>query len=228
MSEEYTKIPPSADPVEIDDIQPDLFQISVKGTGVELTRTVDQVTALHVIATVLGGGAAAPAAAGATTYVPQSTVAAPSVETQRKAGYDAAASEGLDPHTTIGEYIDECGATQFSAKITAIGNFLELRLGQSSFTREEVKSQFRPAGEAQPGNYSRDFNDAITQRWIAEDPNEKGQYFVTKTGKTAIASKFDKSTRRAAPPRRRKTTSKTDSGDSSTADNGFQDLDVDE
>lgn len=232
MPDEDTERRPDGDFVVEDDIQPDLFEVSVKGTGVALTRTVDQTTALSVIATVLGGAATGPAPA----YAPQ--VPAPSgVGTQRSTGStgstgstDEANTGGLDPRMTIGEYIDECNARQFPAKITAIGNWLELKLGQKSFTREEVKSQFRPAGEAQPANYSRDFNDAITQRWIAEEPNEKGQYFVTKTGKAAIAAKFDKSTRRAAPPaRRRRSATKSDSGDSTSTDNReLQDLDDDE
>lgn len=136
----------------------------------------------------------------------------------------------IDPHITIGEYIDECGAQRFPAKITAIGNFLELRLGQPSFNKEEVKSQFRPAGEAQPGNFHRDFSDAITQRWISEVPGEAGQYFVTKTGKAAIAGKFDRSLRRPTPTRRKKATTKPGNGDASASsddniETDLQDLD---
>jgi hypothetical protein len=210
---------------EENDIRPDLFTVTVKGTGVELTRTVDQTTALNVIATVLGG-TASPAAAA---FIPQGPTT-PRVGTQRDTNDGAAANaETIDTDTTIGEYIDDCNAQQFPAKITAIGRFLELKLGQTSFTREEVKSQFRPAGEPLPGNFSRDFNDAITQRWIAEVPGEQGQYFVAKTGRAAIAANFDKSTRRAAPARRRKPTAKSDSEGSTSADNtDFKTLDDDE
>jgi hypothetical protein len=223
MSDEDTEVPPSTDPVEIEDVQPDLFEVSVKGAGVALTRTVDQPTALSVIAIVLGGGAAPPVPAHVSHASP-----APLVNRQRDPGPSTVAGgDSLDPNTTIGEYLDECESRQFPAKITAIGNFLELRLGQSSFTRDEIKSQFRPAGETQPANYSRDFNDAITQRWIAEDPNEKGQYFVTKTGKAAIAARFDRSIRRAAPTRRKKPTAKSNNGaDSTSAENtNLTDLD---
>jgi hypothetical protein len=210
----------------VEGIRPDLFTVSVKGTGVELTRTVDQATALSVIGTVLSGGAGAPAASPA--YIPQ-TPRTPGPGTQRDTT-DAAAANGatLDPEMTIGEYIDDCNAQQFPAKITAIGRFLELKLGQSSFTRDEIKSQFRPAGEALPTNFSRDFGEAITQRWIAEVPGESGQYFVPKTGRAAIAAKFDKSMRRATPARRKKTTKLDNASTTSDGTADTQNLDDDE
>jgi hypothetical protein len=222
MSEIGTEDSPDADEVVETDARPEVFTVSVKGTGVELTRTVDQTTALNVIAAVLGSAAGPPPTA---VYVP----ATPPMGVQRHTGRGGGTGvDSLDPQTTVGEYIDDCEAKQFSAKITAIGQFLALRLGQSSFTKEEVKSQFRPAGEAQPANFSRDFADAIAQRWIAEDPEAKGQYFVTKTGKAAIAAKFDRSSRRAAPARRRKPAAKSDNGASDGEADGFQELDDDE
>ncbi|WP_100469099.1 hypothetical protein [Mycobacteroides abscessus] len=212
-----------SDGVDETAVQPDMFTVSVKGTGVELTRTVDQATALNVISTVLGG-AVVPARQPTAAHPVN-----PVMESHRQTGtIGAEIAEGLDPYTTVGEYIDECQAKQFSAKITAIGHFLALRLGQDSFTREEVKSQFRPAGEAQPANFSRDFADAIAQRWIAEDPNEKGQYFVTKTGRAAIAAKFDRSSRKSTPARRRKSVAKPDTGGSDDDAGQFQGLDDDE
>ena len=218
MADADTENLSDSDFVAEDDIQPDLFEVSVKGAGVALTRTVDQTTALSVIATVLGGAASAPSAA----YAPQ-TPSTSRVGVQRNTRDGTAAkADQLDPHMTVGEYIDDCNARRFPAKITAIGNFLQLKLEQSSFTRDEVKSQFRAAGEVQPGNY------AIAQRWIAEDPNAKGQYFVTRTGKNAIAEKFDKPLRRA-PTRRKKATTKSDNGDTSSTDNtDLEDLDDDE
>ncbi|MDF6101321.1 hypothetical protein [Gordonia hongkongensis] len=200
---------------------PDAFTVSINGPGVAISREVDQATALTLIATIMGGGPS-------TTVNPPTFNTTPlqaplTTETQTRGD-----SSAIDPRITVGEYIDECEAKQFPAKITAIGNFLELKLGQSSFTREEVKSQFRPAGEAQPGNYSRDFAEAITQRWIAEDPAEKGQYFVTKTGKAAIAAKFDRSTKRSPSPRRRRSTTKDENevpSANSDARSDLQDLD---
>ena len=221
MSEFDTGAPSGSDDVSLADGRADTFTVSVKGTGVELTRTVDQSTALSVIATVLGGATTYPIAA---PFAP----ATPSVGMHDARGERFTGVDGLDPHTTVGEYIDECEAMQFSAKITAIGNFLELRLGQPSFTRDEVKSQFRPAGEAQPANFARDFADAIAQRWIAEDPNTKGQYFVTKTGKAAIANKFDRSSRKSTPVRRRKPAAKSGNGEPIRDADGLQELDDDE
>jgi hypothetical protein len=76
-----------------------------------------------------------------------------------------------------------------------------------------------------PSNYSRDFADAIAQRWVAEDPAAKGQYYVTNTGKAAISEKFDKPIRRT-PARRKKAAAKSDNGDSGSTDGtDLQDLD---
>ncbi|WP_406815048.1 hypothetical protein [Mycobacterium sp. M23085] len=213
---------PDTDVVAKDDRPSELFTVSVKGTGVELTRTVDQATALHVISIVLGGAGVAPQA------VPQAPAANPN-PTQRDVGSGShpETDDNFDPSTTVGEYIDACGARQNPAKITAIGRYLQLKLGQDTFTRDEVKSQFRPAGETPPGNYSRDFADAIAQRWIAEDPHAKGQYYVANTGIAAIAAKFDKSTRRATPARRKRTAAKSDNGDTTSDDTTeAQDLDA--
>jgi hypothetical protein len=220
MSDEPTE-GVSATGVVVDDSQSELFRITVKGTGVELTRTVDQATALNVIATVLGGAPLTP------TATPSPRVAStPRVGPPGDRGDIPASADQFDPHMTIGEYIDACEAKRFPAKIAAIGNFLELKLGQQSFTRDEVKSQFRPAGEVLPGNYSRDFNDAITQRWISEVPGEKGQYSVTRTGKAAIAEKFGRPIRRPGTTRRKKATGKAENGGSASVDSSdFQDLD---
>ncbi|WP_145013792.1 hypothetical protein [Mycobacterium marseillense] len=221
MSEQATGGASVTDPVAENDVQSELFTVAVTGNGVELTRTVDQATALNVIATVLGGAATATSGTYFTSFTPTaSRITTPPL---RPSGSN---SDRIDPDTTVGEYIDDCGAQPFPAKITAIGNFLELKLGQASFTKEEIKSQFRPAGEAQPANFHRDFNSAIAQRWIAEVPNENGQYFVTKTGKAAIAAKFDKSSRRATTSRGRKPIAKSGSDDSTSAnDPDLTDLD---
>ena len=185
-------------------MEPESFVVSVKGQGVELTRGVDQATALSVISAVLGGGApvAQPPAQHAAAY--------PAGQASPPGAVNSGIVTDIDPDITIGEYIDECEAQKFPEKITAIGNFLQKRLGQEYFTRDEVKSQFPQAGEALPGNFSRDFTDAVSKKWIAET-TEKGHYLVTKTGRSAIEARFDKTTRRSVPTRRRRT-AKADAG----------------
>ncbi|HEY5853644.1 MAG TPA: hypothetical protein VIW24_06210 [Aldersonia sp.] len=220
MSEIRTDDTTGAVDVEKHDPAPNTFTVSVEGPGVQLARTVDQTTALSVITTLLGGGLPA------TSSSPGAPAAAPPRHLSGVTKVDGAATDGdIDAGITVGEYLDECEAQKFPAKITAIGHFLQKKLEQTYFTREEVKSQFPQAGEAPPANFSRDFNDAIAQKWIAE-ANEKGQYLVTRTGRNAIAAKFDKTTRRVTPTRRRRSsTAKTDSGDAGRADNAdSQDL----
>jgi hypothetical protein len=200
MPDVTTDGPLDTGPVASDDIATETFTVSVTGNGVELTRKVDQATALGVIATVLSGGTA-PLAVPSAPGVPMTPSG---TANPRRSVRDATEHGGdVEARMSVGEYLDQCEARQNPAKITAIGHYLEAKLGQGSFTRDEVKSQFRPAGEKVPGNYSRDFADAIAQRWIAEDPDAKGRYYVTNPGKTAIAEKFGKPIRRA--PTRRKT-----------------------
>lgn len=218
-----------------DDTRPDVFEVRVTGAGVELTRPVNQATALSVISIILGGSAVVPTAptpSGAGSYVPPVPTTTTPVEAQRNTPHPSVpADDSIDTRMTVGEFIDDCGAKRNPEKITAIGYYLEVRLGQGSFTKEEVKSQFRPAGEPVPGNYSRDFSDAITQRWIAEDADTRGRFYVANTGKSAIASKFSeqfgKPIRRANS--RRKKATKPDNGASSAPETGdYQDLDNDE
>jgi hypothetical protein len=232
VSEEATELDSGPDPAPDPapglqgDVPPDMFKVSVTGTGVALARTVDQATALSIIGIALGGSASPAAPPGNSSPPPGRPAYVAPAPPHDPTSVTGTGDEEIDPHITIGEYIDECGAQGYPAKITAIGNFLEIRIGKTSFTKEEVKSQFRPAGEAQPGNFHRDFGDAITQRWISEVQGESGQYFVTKTGKSAIAGKFDKSLRRAAPARRKKPSAKPANGDSNSADDSdLQDLD---
>jgi hypothetical protein len=206
------------DPVDLDppgiSADNDAFEVSVKGDGISVVRYVDQDTALGVIAAVLGGGSSilvnSPTHVDRRTPQPQASSGAQSTHASSGAhGPQAGQSDvqdGMlsDSRTTVGEFILACNAQRYPAKITAIGHFLQVRNGVETFTKDQVKAQFRPAGETLPANFHRDFNDAISKRWVAVSPDDKDQYFVTNTGRAAMEAKFEKPAQKSAPRRRAK------------------------
>ena len=64
-------------------------------------------------------------------------------------------------------------------KITAIAMWLIDTTGKSSVTKDEVKAEFRNAGEAVPGtNYSRDFNAAISLKFLSPEIGGRRQVLL--------------------------------------------------
>jgi len=152
------------------------FDLSLSGSGIKLERKVGQAAALQILAIAMGSGgesASAPLALGALTQ-PQPTHA--------RGG----------ARVSVREYLAEVGAKRNPDKILAIGKYLVEFRGQESFTSNDVKGQFRLAGEALPANYPRDFRWTVTNGWISEDHQAPGQYYVTGTGDEALESKFAK------------------------------------
>jgi hypothetical protein len=205
-------------PVDLDEgSAEEAFEISVKGEGIEVVRSVDRLTALEVIRVVLGSGS------GLAASIPASPrraarLQSPGGSRPSSGGVSGTPAGGplIDARTTVGEYITSCDAQGFPAKITAIGNYLEFRNQVDYFSKDDIKAQFRPAGESLPSNFPRDFNDAISKRWIAVSPHDKDQYFVTNTGKAAIEARFARSARKASTTSRRR--SRSSKADSDTVD----------
>lgn len=116
---------------------------------------------------------------------------------------------------SLREFLDASEAKRLPEKILAIGLYLEQHEQQPGFSRDDIKSRFRSAGEAPPGNFPRDFAVAVSSGWIAEDHANKGTFYVTKTGKGAVSARFApevaKTQRR---PSRRRRASKSVGSDS--------------
>lgn len=166
------------------------YRLTLKGDGVTVEREVTEDHARQIIAIVMGGAAMAGAPA----------------RPSASAGGITRAASGQIP--ALREFVDEVGAQRNPEKIVAIGAYLVDHLGQDNFSREEVKSQFKNAGEGVPGNYPRDFRWAIIAGWIAPDPNTSGRFFVTDSGRDALTQKFPdeirERTRQAKTTRRRR------------------------
>ena len=148
------------------------YTLQIEGSGISITRELDESALGRVLYALLSGSVAGGEAS-----------AAPAVS--------AATAQPRDvSRLSLREYLNEVGASRYAEKIAAIGLYLERHEEQLSFTKDDVKSRFRTAGEPAPANFHRDFNNAIGAGWIAEDAKASGQYYVTHTGETAISAAF--------------------------------------
>lgn len=162
------------------------YALVLEGNGITIKRDVPESVARAVTALVMGGAPAAPS--------PQTAVAA---------GFAGAPTASLGGRQSVREYLNEVSPKRNAEKITAITAYLKEH-GQETVTRDQVKENFRKAGEPTPGNYHRDFTDALATGWIAEDHANAGNYYITSTGEAAIKNGFPGKIRRPAKKKSRK------------------------
>lgn len=156
----------------------EIFTLSLSGQGIQLNREVDRTAALEILAIAM-------APAGSIAQAPASRSAGPEV-----AGPSFRASTTGEDRISVREYLNSVEAKRNPDKILAIGRFLQEHRHQETFTSDQVKSQFRSASEPLPGNYARDFRWTVSNGWIAEDHEATGEYYVTSSGKEALAAHF--------------------------------------
>jgi len=116
---------------------------------------------------------------------------------------------------SLREYLQSAALDRgIHTKILAVGRYLRDFEGQSDFTREDIRNQFRSAGEPQPANFPRDFQKALRAAWIAED-RQNGRYYVTRTGDQEIDRRQDQGSapQPARSPRRIRLSPPNDSTD---------------
>lgn len=164
------------------------YSLTLEGNGVTVKRDVPESVARTITALVMGGA------------TPSSAPGIPA------AGVTALPGAGRQ---SIREYLNEVGPKRNADTITAIAAYLK-EMGQETFTRDQVKDYFRKAGEPIPGNYNRDFTDALATGWIAEDHTNAGNYYITASGETAMKNGFPGKIRRPAKKRARKTNGSDD------------------
>ena len=179
----------------------ELYELTLAGEGLNLNRKVPVAVARAIMNIVMGGQFDARPVRDLRPELPPSRV-------------DGGATGRSSERQSLREYLDEHEAARNPDKITAIGNYLVEFEGCADFSRDEVKSRFRSAGEPPPGNYPRDFTWAMRAGWIAEDTNAPGRFYVTQKGRSAIAGKFSaeikKSTAQAKGNRRARRKGGTD------------------
>lgn len=163
-----------------DDPKEKTFEISVSGDGISIKRHVDGPTARAITNILMGGGPG---------YKRD--------DAKPDQGTDDTGFRGESRRVSLREFLDETQARRNPDKITAIGEYIAEHEEQPEFSRDDVKSRFKQAGEAAPKNYGRDFTWAITNGWIAEDTKNPGAYYVTKKGRDAIDAKFAREVKKA-------------------------------
>jgi hypothetical protein len=85
------------------------------------------------------------------------------------------------------ELIQEKNPATNSQKIALFAYYREKYEGLSRFSRGDLKTYFSKAKESPPGNYDRDFNNAVKVGWIHEDGSES---YLTSKGLEAVEAGF--------------------------------------
>lgn len=165
------------------------YKVKVAGPGIQAERDVDLAMAMAVMQVMFGAGVTATGNVDAPARVASGSTA---IRTER------------NQPLSIREFLESVGGRNIPAKITAIGRYMRDHEGEQEFSREEVKLRFRSAGEVMPGNFPRDFQKALQAGWIAEDPQSRGRFYVTRRGDEAIEQKFEGSTGVPVRTRRRR------------------------
>lgn len=151
------------------------YDLTLKGAGLTIERKVTESIALAVVSLVMGGDGSRLAPRRGAAAFPGNPAASASVQGQAM---------------TVGEYLSEVEAKRNPDKILAFGAYLMDEMGRETFTRDELRSMFQKAAEPVPGNFHRDFTWAVQNRWLGEQTDAPGAYYVTKTGRTALGNKF--------------------------------------
>lgn len=159
----------------------DEYRVAVKGTGINFDKAVTEDVANEVMILVLGGQL--------------SGGKRDDKKTPPKPG-------STDPDLSIGDYVETHNAKTNPAKVTAIGNYLHEHDGAGQFTKQELLDGFENANETSPAYFDRDLRRAVSAKWIAPKRGTKDTFYVTGTGKKALADNFGKSGGRL--PRRRR------------------------
>lgn len=165
------------------------FQLTLSGSGISVTKSVDAATANAIINIVMGGHAP-----------PASSQSRSKVEESK----EPKVAQSNRDRVSLREFLDDTGAERYPDKILAIGQYMSEHEGSDTFSRDDIKGRFKTAQEASPGNFPRDFAVALKSGWIAEDPASPSSYYVTRRGSDIIASGFSADLRKITKPKRRK------------------------
>lgn len=165
---------------------PAKIHLSLTGAGVTIEKDIEESLAAAIISIVMGGSA-------------MPLVSAPAVTAGLQPNHHP-----ISERLSLREYLDDVGAVRYPDKIVAIGRYMADHEQRDTFTRDDIKSRFKSAGEAQPGNFARDFSVTLKSGWIAEDNAASGTFYVTKKGKDVIAGGFAAELRKGAKVRRSK------------------------
>lgn len=159
----------------------ELYTVSIKGNGVVVEKSVPAEVARRVINALMAGAFSESA----------------SMSGKRS---DAASATGSEARRiSLREFLEESSARRNPDKIITIAEFVRQFEDKELFTREDIRGRFRLAGEAAPANFPRDFTWAVKNGWIAEDAKSPNSFYVTQTGRNAIANRFSSEVKKGTP-----------------------------
>lgn len=166
------------------------YKITLEGDGISVDKDVNEEQARRILNILMG---------------PASMMAHPVARERTRRNTES--HEARSSHTaapspqalSLREYLDEVGAKRNPDKILAMGAYITEATGIEEFSAEEVKNCFPKAAEKIPANYNRDFRWVISNGWIAENHQEEGRYYITKTGKQALSQSFPKELTKPQP-----------------------------
>jgi hypothetical protein len=164
--------------------EPPKTQLDIKGPGLTFSREISDTMVLKIMGIVLGDSGA---------HDEPQTKETECSEEQRGGRREA-----------LSEYYRRVAPRRYSEKLTTIASYLQDVLGRQPFAPEDLRRQFRQVNETPPTNLSRDFRLALGEGWIAEEPNNSGQYYVTPTGLEAVRKRFSNDISWVSKPRRRR------------------------
>lgn len=170
-----------------DQTENESYHLVLKGPGITIDKVVDVRIAGAIAQMTFAGVGALPAA------------------TDQRAGQKLTVPSTPGQRLSLREFLQTTVAGRgIHIKILAVGRYLRDHEQQDDFGRDEVRARFRSAGEPQPANFARDFQKAVRAGWIAEDHQNTGRFYVTRTGDEEIDRRQDQGASSAPSlPRRR-------------------------
>jgi hypothetical protein len=167
--------------------------LSIKGAGLTFDQQIPQGMVLKIMHLVLTGDAADSSRGGA------------GAEGAR--GADSYGGDGRPE--SLAEMYRRAGPKKYPEKLVTIAMFIHKVLDRASFTPDDLRAQFRAVNEPPPANMPRDFRLAVGEGWIAEEHDQPGQFYITKTGMDVVEAGFSAEGRKAGKSRKRKRVAKT-------------------
>ena len=159
----------------------ELYTVSIKGNGVVVEKSVPAEVARRVINALMAGAFSEGASMSGSAATQRARQAL------RHAG------------SRCENFLKNRSARRNPDKIITIAEFVRQFEDKELFTREDIRGRFRLAGEAAPANFPRDFTWAVKNGWIAEDAKSPNSFYVTQTGRNAIANRFSSEVKKGTP-----------------------------
>lgn len=172
----------------------DGYRVQLEGEGVMIERQVSDEIGQRIALLILAGVSDTKAAASHPTQV--STLAGDVQPEQQSPRVRMSAREFLE------QYEPKRGPD----KVATLASYLKEHDNKPVVTTGDIRKAFEDAAEPIPSNLPRDIKWAVSAGWLAPSTEQKGSYYVTRSGDEAVTKKFPrelvKKTKLSQAPRR--------------------------